>query len=1217
MPAKCAGYKPCSVSNVRRTGLVRKIYKNVTNLQGSGDGQSPTNLPTLDATKGTANFGPLHATGSYNFETYQCGDYSGPVCARNDTSLATGVAFNGHNFDFAGYFCGPWTPRPPVNTFAATAMDALLGVTVVSGGSGYTDGAILSIGLPYTPAGTIYDRAPTFKIHSIAGVIQSATLVDAGSVFIDITTRNSATPLTGGGTGAVFSFTRQDATTDFSSCGYVGWAAVVSRRDWQGVNPLNNPDGVLTVFYTCGACQDWNTTVSPASAFGFEPCRSSSAGFTPNQTKYSHIEINGHYTSTNDADASKNYDVTDSRAFDIDKFSGEKVMSGTDLPSSLPADYDGNTPSSLLGRGIKASLFDGYAFVAFSNVYSDRGLFSGACTGNGTSTLTGVITPLIPDADYESWSADFIGGSFSRAVQQWLSQPNNYYINTAETLTIGATNYEYTKTVTKRNSVGGVIYTMTNVFSVTVALSNPNTYSDVMTDAENNYVSWQLMDRELMPLTTAAWDGIVPKVSRNEVSAGWLTAAPPLQVDDYTHPLSDGTHDPFTTGWVPTWGQRAWFDPRCYLWKLPDGSLTSLAPGIADAVPTALVLVVDGSVLGLPLNLVNEDGIPADYFDPNYLDYENCPPAMGADPGGDWTSTNYLHGYGCWRSAASRNLPPRATQWTNKWEAAKLIFSRHRLSGPPFPGLGGIWTMKNIQTVIKFPAFNHARPFGKDRYAVDETNVACFSAVSAGSPEFNATGGGNYSGTLQSAPLGFATGQEWATFAAGANGVYQIDSVSGRDFTCHYLRDLPDGFDYWDDGSSLTGDTQGILFQLTLPSCPPFGGRLAINSVADNGDGTCTIVTETTPVKMDGVVQSGQVFTVNLCDATMNALASNLTPTTSSLTTFKVTASFATIQNAKWVVLYGALPGDPKVKWATPDETLAAASHPIPMWYWCYDGFAGRHDGLGTMVKAEWTNDFRTTPEAVRTRNWGEWNPFTTYAASADLFDGNGNTWSTSAGGTSGMGYPFPGLPTVSETVTDGSITWTCTGVIGCNYPSLGSTPSNYGYDAAHTTLEDVCKQSGNCGAAYIVCSPNPTDTPPTIQGARYDLIFLSPIDERYGSAQIIDVFQGMADPLYHAPHRACDPNACGGELYPVKPCPPTCVPLVEARSVIQGTIGTAAPDGGGGAALDETATAFVDYTMLNVATNPLGSPNLAFPPSPKTQPDCVYAPTGTFETCP
>ena len=1214
-PAKCAGYKSCGAQRYYRKKPGLKLYKNTTNLCGSGPGQSPSSDQaqgigtTLNATTGTADFSPLHSPdGFFDGISLYCGFGD---CARNVGS--TGTRYTGNNFDFATNFCGPWTQRPPVNTFASTPMDALLEVSVVSGGTGYTDGALLTVTLPYSPSSNPDDVAPTFRIKTTtptSGIIESATVVVAGAVYVDLTALTDANPHPSG-TAAVFTFLRQDAVHNFSGCNQVGWAEVCSNRRWHGQKPFNDPNGVPTI-------QNIGTTEFCLGLANYEPCRASTSpcSYTIPQTKYLTLDINCTYISSW-VSGYTNFNISDSRSMSINKNSGElelnggadmpPLTSGVDYPSGMSA------PASLLSKGL-GSLKDGLDFLSYGPTYigirDPQSISYGTgftitfnYTGgaaNGTGHVNGKVTRDSDGLLLEWFDVNFDTGHF-----EW-HYPYAYVpispdggpgtgpiLLVDEVLDITKTSYSLIRTYGSTYSYTDPPQTYTA--SCIATLSIANTVADVTADAEANYQSWNLMDRSLMPLQTRPWDGIIPKVSRNELP----TERQFSDVDIVPLTVPNYSTNPATT--------MDWYDNTCQYWKHSSGSPWYGALCLAGSEPTefasdmgTLVTVVDGSILGQPLPLINGDGVPMDYFDSNFLDYENCPPR-------NWTDSVYLRAYGQW------NKNYRATQMTNRWEATQLAFCRQRLYGPQFAPLGGITVMKCVQTVVRFPAFNHARPFGMDQRLVDENKVGCFTADS-GTSSFTGA-----AGTFARTPTGFAAGQTWAMFETGVDGLYQIDTFTNPDFTCHSVGSLPSGFDYWDDGADLAGDRKGICFQFRMPSCPPFGGRLAVISVTDNHDGTCTIVTEPTPVKMDDPVPSGQTFTLVFCDTSMMALASNLTPTTSSLTTFKVTETYATIAAAKWVVLYGTLPGESAVNWSTPDEDLTHASHPILKWYWCYDGWQGTHGGVGTMVKGEWSFDLRTNGESLRmTVNSRE--PNGVYPLGYETLDSAGDLWrvTTASGPAGSSSDPFPSSPSVGDTASDGGIIWTCVWSSACAGLFGGDLPvANDGYDPTLTTLADVCKKTAACGPGYIVMSPHSTDTPPANQGDRFDFsdnTFIA--DPRYGSRRVVSVFQGMTDPFYQIPHPACASDECGTEAYPVKGCPPTCVPIVEARAILPGSSSlTASPDGGGGAALNETPVLLYDYTMLNAAAYSVG--NIAFPPSPADQPATIYAPTGTFTLCP
>ena len=375
----------------------------------------------------------------------------------------------------------------------------------------------------------------------------------------------------------------------------------------------------------------------------------------------------------------------------------------------------------------------------------------------------------------------------------------------------------------------------------------------------------------------------------------------------------------------------------------------------------------DGSILGAP-NLA-AGYAPEDYFDFRHADYQDC----GSCPDcNHW----YFRGYGQWRSAAGATLPLCATQWTNPFEAyfGALAIGRNRLLNA-----GGIWVSKWAESGIRFPSYNHARPFGNDRTLIDETTVACINS---------------FDGTTAS--LGNAVtipdGSTVLFYGTSNDGIYTVNTGGGGigvySLTVTFVKALPGTFSYWDDGSG--GAYNGIVAKLRFPTCPPMGGRLAVASVTDNHDGTCTLVTDAAQVPLDA--------NVDLCDGLMNSLASNLAPTASSTTTFKVTATYATIAGAKWVCLFGALPGE------------SAAG--VAKWYW------GDMAGKGNFVLMEWISDKRTAGEAGRLGT-----------TTATYTDCNGTVWDVPYN-TGGQLYNPDGSPNYGYSFA--SFTDECKGFVAC-----------------------------------------------------------------------------------------------------------------------------------------------------------------------------------------
>jgi hypothetical protein len=361
---------------------------------------------------------------------------------------------------------------------------------------------------------------------------------------------------------------------------------------------------------------------------------------------------------------------------------------------------------------------------------------------------------------------------------------------------------------------------------------------------------------------------------------------------------------------------------------------------------------------------------------------------------------------------------------------------------------------------------------------------------------------------------------------------------------------LPSGFTYWDNGSDIVGDTtKGVVLVPRFESCAPFGGRLLISSVTgvDNHDGTfaVTVAHAATPVKIDDPVPSAQTFPVDFCGLGVAPILTNKTVVCTDTSHFTITLSASDFGSIQTAAKWIVLYG------ALPtDPGVTGVAH----WYWSDTA------GKGNMVLGEWTYDLRTNAEYARM-------------------------------------------------VSGDNPVYDCTGLdCTCTNPASPLPTQNFGFDPSHTTIQDVCKGFVSCAPWLIVLSPNTGDTPPAGTGVRYDFSYLLPLDDRYGSHQAMDAFQGTNDPLCQSPHLACGTDQT----------PPNCTPPVECRAILPyATAQTVPPDNGAGVGQNEgppTGGSFVDYTMKNPADYNTG--NLADPPETNSQPDSVEVPSGIFPGC-
>jgi hypothetical protein len=357
------------------------------------------------------------------------------------------------------------------------------------------------------------------------------------------------------------------------------------------------------------------------------------------------------------------------------------------------------------------------------------------------------------------------------------------------------------------------------------------------------------------------------------------------------------------------------------------------------------------------------------------------------------------------------------------------------------------------------------------------------------------------------------------------------------------------------------------------PNCPPFCGRLEIQGIVDNlpGEDTRTVTTDAMPV-LNQASGLCPLFNLDFCAADMTPIATNVAPATINLTSFKVTASAASLTPAKWVTLYGAVTGDPPVP-VYDKNNNAPGSHAgdtgqnptgapvawiptyVPKWYWA------DNKGKGQFVLTELVGDLRTGPEIERL---------------GSVYDCDGDV----------CGCTTPPSPMPVPTPTN-----------------------NRGFYFAG--IADKNKGWVNCGAWLIVLSPNTSDTPPAATGSRYDFTQTVLADERYGTQQWLDVSQLMVDPL-DVSQLMVDPLDNSGGCF------------VEARAILPHAGGLdSAPDNGAGIAQNEDPpTIPKDFTLLSPMSAPIGS-NVFAPPAMvasdsggQAQAGAFYVPAGTFPAC-
>lgn len=838
------GYASCGfgpVMNHRRSGQVKKIYKNTTAVTG----------------------GAVDANGVSTIEGL--------------LTSGTGPTYDGTNYGASG-LKGPWTtPRVndgtkatlPVNTFAEP-KEALLGVTIVDPGSGYPEGAVMTIPGGTTDSGwDVLDLVSTFQIHvDGTGAILSTYNIIPGCRSSSITAQTTAIPDPPGGSGAVFAYTRQDATIDFGKCAQVGWKQIWARRNWHGIFGFLAPESADD--WSDGVC-DYLVTdsndVAPGDP-GYIPTYDSkfwrSYQSAPTVQKYARMDISINMTQA----ATQTMVVKDSGGttistavgaysgecqndcwFAVNPLSGELTQDANPLVvSSMLYNYhqspSGGTdvtddPDS--GRGFQTIAhpcwgYKGWAangtqfsFGAFNNLDGNPGRNGFTCAGGDNVFWSGFSGSKVAiEAAIAAYPSFFIdvseitGNGFVPTVSIFDVSDTVFHVKItfAPGSVYNATNPS-TGDTTQTTGAGSASYE----FKVT--LSEPVHYlDDVLADADGLLALWNILDDTLYPPKTNAFTGIEVLVARNEVPSN-AVPGPGIGdniVPDYSNPTAS------SGGFYTAWGTRPYFDPACYAWVYPGTADNNTAIG-------TLIQIIDGAVLGAPESTVPADGVPQNIFDFRYS-------------GGT---------YGEW-NAAMEYLPPRATHWTNGDQSSKLRIGRNVLYGGNSPD-GAAWVSAYLETSARFPSYDHARPYGTDRSTLKATGCCLADAWQPG-------------GTTV---MGVCT------------------PAIGSD-------------------------------QYRFPFCPPMAGRLAIASITLSGDGSYFTVVHAAMPAVNNIDHTGAsgAYPLDFCGFGMAALATNVAPTYVSTSSFTVPTSsvaYATVAAAKWIVLYGALPADP-------------AQTGVAHWYW-------------------------------------------------------------------------------------------------------------------------------------------------------------------------------------------------------------------------------------------------------------------------------------------
>jgi hypothetical protein len=398
-------------------------------------------------------------------------------------------------------------------------------------------------------------------------------------------------------------------------------------------------------------------------------------------------------------------------------------------------------------------------------------------------------------------------------------------------LAVTGTHYEIHVTALTFASNGSGGYYKELQVDCTLDLSDPYTIEDVYTDAKNLAALWNIIDDAQHPFRTDERTTIGPLVINNENTA----TAPPIKVTcDYTDPNA-ATYDGSVIG-------------------------APLAPGYGQPI--------DGN----PFGIFNRDH--------NNRYRRNC----DTEAGFEWLNAaesigQFTPGY----------LPSNAPKWTDDFVATTLFPCAFLHAD-----VSGIYLQKWSETQIRRPSINFARPYGPDKFVLDETAVYFMSDNTAGVVTLK-----NLDFTDPSS-LPF-TGAD-IVGGASIGGFYYVASVGTNTITLGAkVYDVPDGW------NTPSGDGAKCLGKLRWPNAP---GMDFLDQSLEVGGRVAVAVTNGSPVKLTTATTQAYLSIttaeqIDICDATMRVLAGGVAATRVDSNNFTVPSAFIDIQNAKWIVPAG------------------------------------------------------------------------------------------------------------------------------------------------------------------------------------------------------------------------------------------------------------------------------------------------------------------------
>jgi hypothetical protein len=422
-----------------------------------------------------------------------------------------------------------------------------------------------------------------------------------------------------------------------------------------------------------------------------------------------------------------------------------------------------------------------------------------------------------------------------------------YVSSCSVSITRNSMSYDFSVSInayTENSCVLGFVHN-TYAYNGTVALSDTYTSVELQTDLDNLLNNWNMVDNDVYPFRTDGYVNVAPLLTYNELA--------PTQpnnyvyqctVDDLRSPKNDvngnipfslsssvgqkgpaiydgSGNPPFSpcwtptydtpADWIPTWNPTPWFDPniKCFYWA---------GTGSVDVIQaTGTASLYDGSVLGkpsvIPASVSSSQVIITGNWDWRHpvWDYNQCAITM---TGYYW----YIKGYGE-VNTGQYGIPLTATQWSDYHTST--LFPAYASNF----NVGSIgYKQKWAEAKQVWPSWDFNRPYGNDRFDVDQTACSCetdYTTTPGDAIIYAYQPGGVF---LNPTPAP-STSDIWG--GTDLNGFYTITAVSGDGVSTPWslttgslVLPLPSGF-------------TETFCRLRWPGCPAFGTTPI--TVASNG----------------------------------------------------------------------------------------------------------------------------------------------------------------------------------------------------------------------------------------------------------------------------------------------------------------------------------------------------------------------------------------------